>query len=207
MKRSAVLGATALALLVGALPASADDLYPPPPEPPLEVEASSVCIGDVPYLEWDARHLSERTGASSSEGLTVRFINPDGPDHVLTGQPMQGRTTWPGVVIEDGTIVDWPGGHWEGDDWVLGDEYDWAVPEVEVEFHASPSAILTVSYPLPSAECYGPDLPPAGPRDPGGNPPDVLGLTGAQTAGLLYGMAALLAIGTALVAWRRRSLG
>jgi len=208
MKRSsAVVGVAILALLGSAGAASADDLYPPPPEPTLEVSARSVCVGDVPYLSWEAKHGSELT--ASETDLTITFLNPGGKDLVWSGQPLSGQRMWPGAEADsEGHGTDWPGWRLEDGRWVEGDEWDWVVPTADVEFKASPSVVLTLDYPLPSAVCAGPpDAPPPAGPDPDEEDdglPDVLGLTGDQTVGLLAGVAGLVVIGTALVVVRRR---
>gem|GEM_PF-6087478 len=208
MKRSyAVAAVAAVALLGSAGAASADELYPPPPEPTLEVSASSLCVGDVPYLEWEGAHGSDSEGADDAT-VTVTFLNPSGADHVLSGQPLSGRILWPGAAADsEGKGTDWPGWEYVDGTWVEGDEWDWVVPTADIEFKASPSVVLTVAYPLPSAVCAGPpDAPPAGPEaDEDDGLPDLLGLTGNQTAGLLAGVAGLIAAGTVLVAIRRRT--
>jgi len=166
-------------------------------------------VGDVPYLSWEAKHGSELASAADADSLTITFINPGGPDYVQGGQPMSGRVLWPGAEVgPDGHGTDWPGWSFVNGEWVEGDEWDWVVPTADIEFSASPSVVLTVDYPLPSAVCAGPpDAPPPAGPDPGEEQdglPDVLGLTGSQTAGLLAGVAGLIVVGGALVAVRRR---
>ncbi len=208
MKRShAVAGVALVALLGSAGAAAADELYPPPPEPTLEVSAGALCVGDVPYLEWEAAHGTQPADADDST-VTLTFLNPGGADYVVSGQPMSGKILWPGAEADaDGNGTDWPGWSFENGEWVQGDEWDWVVPTADIEFEASPSVVLTVAYPLPSAVCAGPaDAPPAGPDpDDDDGLPDLLGLTGNQTAGLLAGVAGLIAAGTLLVAIRRRT--
>lgn len=213
MKRtSAVVGIAILAYLGSAGAAAADDLYPPPPEPTLEVEASSVCVGDVPYLSWSASHSSDAAASELDGSLTITFVNPSGADHVISGQPLSGQMLWPGAAADsNGNGTDWPGWRLENGEWVEGDEWDWVVPTAQVRFTASPSVELAVDYPLPSAICAGPPStpPPAGPepdedeKDDG--LPDILGLTGSQTTGALAAVAGLLGVGGLLLAVRRRT--
>lgn len=209
MKRSYAVATVAVAALLGSAgAASADELYPPPPEPTLEVSAGSLCIGDVPYLEWEAKHGTEDADDDDAT-LTLTFLNPSGPDHVVSGQPLSGTMLWPGAAADsEGNGTDWPGWKLVDGTWVEGDEWDWVVPEADIEFKASPSVVLTVAYPLPSAVCAGPPgppLPPDAPDEDDDSLPDLLGLTGSQTGGLLAGMAALIAAGAVLVTVRRRT--
>lgn len=211
MKRtSAVAGIALLAYLGSAGAAAADDLYPPPPEPTLEVTANAFCIGDVPYLSWEAEHSTESAGSELDGSLTLSFLNPSGKDHVLKNQPLSGQILWPGAAADsEGKGTDWPGWKLVNGEWVEGDEWDWVIPTADVEFTASPSVVLTVEYPLPSAICAGPPStpPPAGPdpEEEDDGLPDLLGLTGSQLGGALAGVAGLLGLGAVLVAVRRRT--
>jgi hypothetical protein len=84
----------------------------------------------------------------------ITFVNPTGDDVVLRKQPLKGRAAWPGIVRDThGTIVDWPGWHRDGTVWKKGDDFDWAVGEVDVEFKAGPIADTVIAYPSPSGTC------------------------------------------------------
>src|SRR5690606_12740715 len=126
MKRSYAVATVAVAALLGSAgAASADELYPPPPEPTLEVSAGSLCIGDVPYLEWEAKHGTEDADDDDAT-LTLTFLNPSGPDHVVSGQPLSGTMLWPGAAADsEGNGTDWPGWKLVDGTWVEGDEWDW----------------------------------------------------------------------------------
>lgn len=211
MKRvlaAAAATGAALVLGAGAAWAAPAPVYPPPTEPTLEVDAQSLCVGDVPYFSWEATlGESEEDPASADDSLTITFLNPSGPDYVLKNQPLSGQAIWPGGAADSsGKGTDWPGWHLEGGTWVLGDEWDWTLPDVDVRFEVNPSVVVNIDYPLPSAVCAGPpNPPPAPPGDDDDDLPDLLGLTGAQLGGALAGIAAFLAAGTVLVAIRRRT--
>src|SRR5690606_33804032 len=157
MKRSYAVATVAVAALLGSAgAASAEVLYPPPPEPTLEVSAGSLCVGDVPYLEWEATHgtdaASAQVASSDDATVTVTFLNPGGPDHVLSGQPLSGQIMWPGASADaDGNGTDWFGWKIVDGEWVEGEEWDWVVTDADIEIEASQSVVLTVAYPLPSA--------------------------------------------------------
>jgi hypothetical protein len=57
------------------------------------------------------------------------------------------------VLDSDGVVVDWPGWHLEGSVWVEGDEFDWAVGDLTVEFDAGARASRAVSYPASTDTC------------------------------------------------------
>jgi hypothetical protein len=81
-------------------------------------------------------------------------MKPGGGAVVLTDQPLEGQVPWPGIVLDSGgVVVDWPGWHLEGSVWVEGDEFDWAVGDLTVEFDAGASASRVVSYPASTDTC------------------------------------------------------
>lgn len=208
MKRAfAAASAAAVALVVGAGAAAAapEPVYPPPSPPTMTVTADGFCIGDVPYFGWETTF--EDSDAADDESLTITFRNPSGSDHVLKGQSLSGQAMWPGAAADsEGKGTDWPGWRLEDGVWLEGDEWDWTVPDVDVKFEANPSVVVNIVYPLPSAVCAGPpNPPPAGPDPEEDDLPDLLGLTGSQLGAALGGIAALLAVGTVLVAVRRRT--
>lgn len=212
MKRAlaaAAVSLMALGLGAGGAAAAPEPVYPPPSAPTLEVTADALCVGDVPYFEWEATLDEDELAATGEDSLTITFLNPSGPDHVLNGQPLSGSAMWPGASADaDGNGTDWPGWSLVDGTWVEGDEWDWAVPRVDVRFETNPSVELTLDYPLPSAVCAGPPGPPPAGPDPDEDDddlPDLLGLTGSQLGGAFAGIAALLAAGTVLVAIRRRT--
>ncbi len=61
---------------------------------------------------------------------------------------------WPGIVTKhDGTVVDWPGWRKDHGVWVAGDEFDWALNQVVVEFDAGAVVDVLVDYPDPTDDC------------------------------------------------------
>src|SRR5690606_6630559 len=108
------------------------------------VEASAVCVDDVPYLDYTA--VLEGTDASE---LTVTWINPAGESVVLANQPLTGRLLWPGVELgADGKPTDYPGWVRNADGtWAQGDAMSWVAGSVDVNFKANPEATATVQYP------------------------------------------------------------
>ncbi|NCT90551.1 peptidase [Cellulomonas sp. APG4] len=108
------------------------------------VEATAVCVDDVPYLDYTA--VLEGTTASE---LTVTWLNPAGESVVLTNQPLTGRLLWPGVELgPDGVPTDYPGWVRNADGtWTPGDSMGWVAGSVDVNFKANPEATATVQYP------------------------------------------------------------
>jgi len=85
---------------------------------------------------------------------TVTFINPAGDDIRVSGLPLHGRTPWPGIVLaNNGHVVDWHGWRIDGGVWVEGDEFDWAVSAVVVEFEAGAVVDAVVDYPVATSAC------------------------------------------------------
>jgi hypothetical protein len=85
-------------------------------------------------------------GAEPGSTVTIRWINPDGDGVVQSGLPLSGRTLWPGAVIDaDGNPLDWPGWSLVDGEWVVGDEFDWVRPDVQVIVTVDgPAEILTI---------------------------------------------------------------
>ena len=210
MKRAlaaASVAAVALVMGAGAAAAAPEPVYPPPSAPTLSATADSLCVGDVPYFGWEVTVDDEDADPTDGETVTITFRNPSGADYVLKGQPLSGQALWPGAAADsNGDGTDWPGWRLENGVWLQGDEWDWTLPDVDVEFEINPTVVVNINYPLPSAVCAGPpNPPPAGPEPEDDDLPDLLGLTGSQLGGALTGIAALLAAGTVLVAIRRRT--
>ncbi|WP_435737105.1 peptidase [Cellulosimicrobium sp. PMB13] len=206
----AATAAVGVAVLLAAPSAHADDSYVPP-EPTIDLTVlSPVCDGDVPYLEYAV----DVTGTENNT-VTITWQNPSGDDIVQSGLPLSGRVIWPGAVVgPDGRGADWPGWRLEGGEWVVGDEFDWVRPSVEVLFEVNPETVVTVDYPPSSPNCAtnppGEEDPP--PAQQVSNPgtttsSDAPGLaeTGA-TVGLYAAIAAGLAVvGAAILLLTRRT--
>lgn len=155
------------------------------------------CDGDAPYLGYEVAATGTET-----ETVTITFVNPDGDDVVYTDMPFVGQVPWPGAVFdEDGNVVDWPGWRFEDDQWVVGDEFDWVRPSVEVVFQVDAMEItVDVDYP-PSAPDCNPNPPEGEVLAATGTPPsslpptDAFGNAGdAGSGGLLRALVFLGAI-------------
>jgi LPXTG-motif cell wall-anchored protein len=162
----AVVGLSAALALSGATLASADvDPSPSPsasadgegyePEPALTVEVlEPICDGDVPYLQYavNAENLDE-----PADDVTLTWVGSGGESFVQSGLPLSGRVLWPGAEVDEaGNALDWPGWRLEGDEWVVGDEWDWVRPEVGLEFEVNPTVTASVGYPESSPACATP---------------------------------------------------
>ncbi|WP_166850778.1 LPXTG cell wall anchor domain-containing protein [Isoptericola sp. BMS4] len=205
-------------------PSPGADGYEPPEEPTLTAEIfEPVCDGDVPYL----RYAVKATG-TENDTVTITWIHPSGADVVQAGLPLSGRVLWPGAeVADDGTPLDWPGWRLEDGTWVVGDEYDWVRPSVDVLFEVNPELTLTADYPPSSPDCATnpPGQPPSTPPEPGDDTtpasqstvpaavppgsatpqgPVALPRTGAQVAGLAALAALLVGAGALAVGTVRR---
>lgn len=121
-------------------------------EAPCELEVTTlhpVCDGDVPRLRYDV------TGAGRTD-VEITFVNPEGAHVVHSGQPLSGSVLWPGAVVDEaGAPVDWPGWRRDAGTWVVGDEYDWVRPSVQVMFRLgdAPAASAVVAYPPSAPDC------------------------------------------------------
>jgi hypothetical protein len=109
-----------------------------------------VCDNEVPKLTYKVAPIG-----TPNKTVTVTWINPTGPDVVLSDLPLEGTINWPGAVEgPDGRGIDWPGWTQLADgSWVQGDEYDWVRPGVDVKFEVNPSDTVTIAYPPSSPNC------------------------------------------------------
>lgn len=127
-------------------------------------QAQSACVGGAPVLEY-----AVQAEGTPNTTVTLTWQNPTGPDVIYAGLPLSGRVLWPGTVIENGTVVDWPGWTRQADgSFTPGDEYDWVRPSVHLLFEVNPSTTAVVVYPPESALCSDPTviLDPDGGADP-----------------------------------------
>lgn len=205
------------------------DGYAPPTRCELGIaRAEAVCLAAAPALSYAV----EPVGTSNTT-LTITWHNPGGGDLVQSGLPLSGQVYWPGTVVVDGVVTDWPGWTQLPDgSWSQHDAYDYTRPQVEVTFEVNPSATTVVSYPPESAVCANPpqalvagvvttsevlaapDL--AASSDVAAAPEDVraasavLAVTGANSTPLLVAAGLMLLAGGALAAIpvrRRRRAG
>ena len=70
--------------------------YQPPEVPTLTAEIfQPVCDGNVPYLQYSV----VATGTTSNT-VTITWINPTGDDVVYADLPLSGRVLWPGAKVD-----------------------------------------------------------------------------------------------------------
>lgn len=130
-----------------------DDGYAPPGRCELVIaRAVAVCLEDVPYLQYSL----EAFGTPNTTA-TLTWVDPGGNSVVQSGLPLTGQVVWPGVVFENGEVVDWPGWSKLADGtWVQHDEFDYTRPNATIRFQVNPEASTVVSYPAASTSCNGP---------------------------------------------------
>ncbi|WP_217616620.1 LPXTG cell wall anchor domain-containing protein [Cellulomonas sp. GbtcB1] len=183
------------------------DGYAPPTRCELGIaRAEAVCLASAPALSYAV----EPVGTSSTT-VTITWHNPGGEDLVQSGLPLSGQVYWPGTVVVDGVVVDWPGWTQLPDgSWTEHDAYDYTRPQIEVTFEVNPSASTVVSYPPASAVCANPPQSQVAgvvvTSDVLAAPEDVqaasavLAVTGADATPLLLAAGLLLLVGGVLVA-------
>jgi len=179
--------------------------YQPPEVPTLTAEIfQPVCDGNVPYLQYSV----VATGTTSNT-VTITWINPTGDDVVYADLPLSGRVLWPGAKVDaNGNPLDWPGWRFENGEWVEGDEFDWVRPSVDVRMEVNPELTLAADYPPSSPNCAG--NPPGSP-EPGPSPssdvpgtPEGLAVTGSDVGTIAAVGLGLLAVGGVAVGVARR---
>lgn len=127
------------------------------------LKATAVCMQSAPVLDYAV----EPTG-TPNDTVTITWIGPEGQEIVQSGLPLSGHLIWPGTVIKDGVVVDWPGWTLQPDGtWVPSDEFDFIRPVAHIEFEVNPTAETDVSYPSPTSACAGPHSATGVPQAPG----------------------------------------
>lgn len=116
------------------------------------VRAAGICLGDAPVLDYAVEPFG-----TPNTTVSITFINPGGENAVLSGLPLSGRIYWPGTVIQNGVVVDWPGWTQNPDGtWEQFDAYSYTRPSVRIEFEVNPSVGTVVSYPPATSACANP---------------------------------------------------
>jgi hypothetical protein len=193
---------------VAVAPAASAQVEPeyPPQEP---TSAAGVCVGDIPFFQYQVDFGSE--GEFVGRPMTITFVNPAGDDFVIdTVVPDAGdsaQVLWPGASENP---PDWPGWVLVDGQWVESTDdpgaFTRAPGGVTVEFSTNPTLTTSVTYPPATAVCANPENPPTTPPSSPPSTPTRGGLatTGAEFAGLAVVGAGLVAGGAALVVASRR---
>lgn len=156
------------------------------------LDASTVCIADVPYLSYEVTTV----GLSGDHAATISWT--DGSNTLtMADMPLSGLALWPGASADDITknpvdrmATDWPGWILVNGMWTAGDDgFAWSAgPDVTVSVRVNPtSEPLAVTYPASTSDCS------ARPDGPSNRPPigtDIAGWASSAfpfTADLLVG--------------------
>ncbi|MBA2954707.1 hypothetical protein GON03_10260 [Nocardioides sp. MAH-18] len=182
--------------------------------PLLPGSVETACVGDVPYLDY-AMTLPEGFETDDPTPLTITFVNPDGPDHAITGLPLSGRVLWPGASATPPLM--WPGWDLVDGEYVdVGDQrFGWTRDGITVRFKVNPEYSTTLNYPPATVACANPpttsrtpELPPTGPPPGAFRPPPAIGPPPLPNTGgpssLLAGLGALLLVAGCAMVWRAR---
>ncbi|PJJ56746.1 LPXTG-motif cell wall-anchored protein [Mumia flava] len=181
-------------------------------------DIESQCVSAVPYLSY-AVELPPGFAEPGPNPVTITFVNPSGPDYVVSGQPLSGQLLWPGASATP--PLQWPG--WEllpdGTYVETDGNFAWTRQGITVRFDVNPTYSTTVEYPQESSTCANPqnrEVPPDEdePDNPNGpdNPTIPTGYTlpntgaGSPVLGLLGAMFVLVGGSVLLLSRRRFSL-
>jgi len=114
--------------------------------------ADSVCINDVPYINYDVTPLD----FASNGPVTITFFDPAG-NLVATypNQPLTGQILWPGAVVDgNGNGVDWPGWVYSNGAWSQEpDGFEGLIPSATIVFSVNPTDTVILGYPIAAAFC------------------------------------------------------
>lgn len=100
-------------------------------------DLNAMCVQDIPYLDYAVK-LPDVAPKST---VDITFLNPNGENYTVTGQPLSGRLLWPGASANPDN---WPG--WERfleadgtENWrETTGNYAWTRAGVDVRFDVHP---------------------------------------------------------------------
>lgn len=120
--------------------------------------ADSVCINDVPYINYDVTPVD----FASNGPVDITFLDPSGNVvATYTNQPLTGQILWPGAVVDiNGNGLDWPGWVYANGAWSQEtDGFEGLLPQATIVFSVNPTDTVIVGYPPANPFCS--------PRPPG----------------------------------------
>ncbi|MGV3602306.1 MAG: choice-of-anchor A family protein [Dyadobacter fermentans] len=128
---------------------------PEPVEKKIEAAASSKCLKNAPWLDYNITPNYDANGASAK----IEWINSEGKviqeDSDL---PLTGSILFPGAAVDiNGTGTAWPGFKLDGNKWVEVEDdrygslrYGGATIRITVD----PSTVISIDYPASTSTCY-----------------------------------------------------
>ncbi|MGL2993678.1 DUF7507 domain-containing protein, partial [Flavobacterium sp. TSSA_36] len=121
-------------------------------KPIMTVKAESICINDVPYLQYTATAVN----FTPQNGITLTWMDPNNKVvSTMTNLPLTGQVLWPGAEVDkNGNGVDWPGWLLVGNKWVEGaDGFENIRPTASITFALNPEVTIVVNYPKAEPFC------------------------------------------------------
>ncbi|MTH15331.1 gliding motility-associated C-terminal domain-containing protein, partial [Flavobacterium sp. LC2016-01] len=120
--------------------------------PVMTVTATSICVNDVPYLDYSATPVN----FTPVNGVTITWA--DSNNNVvttMTNLPLSGRVLWPGAVVDQaGNGIDWPGWVFQDNKWIQApDGFENLRPTATVTISVNPSETIVVNYPPADPYC------------------------------------------------------
>ncbi|MRX67633.1 T9SS type B sorting domain-containing protein [Flavobacterium resistens] len=120
--------------------------------PVMTVTATSICVNDVPYLDYSATPVN----FTPVNGVTITWA--DSNNNVvttMTNLPLSGRVLWPGAVVDqNGNGIDWPGWVFQDNKWIQApDGFENLRPTATVTISVNPSETIVVNYPPADPYC------------------------------------------------------
>lgn len=118
-------------------------------------EVTSVCIGDVPYVQYKVTP----NFLAGTNPVTLTWLNTDKTvvtaQGVVTNQSTTATILWPGAVVDaNNQPVDWPGWIIQNGVWVQGnDGFEKTRPTAYLVFSVNPTDTIQLSYPPASPAC------------------------------------------------------
>ncbi|RXM42442.1 gliding motility-associated C-terminal domain-containing protein, partial [Flavobacterium sp. YO64] len=120
--------------------------------PVMTVTASSICVNDVPYLDYTITPVN----FTPVSGVSITWA--DAANKVVTTMtdlPLNGRVLWPGATVDtNGKGTDWPGWVFQNNQWIqAADGFEGLRPTANITLSVNPSETITVNYPPSEPFC------------------------------------------------------
>ncbi len=156
--------AAAMAVENGPDPSRSTTTYTPvdPTEPTLAGTASSSCIADVPWINYDITLVDPDNKATSHAASLVMTNGTESvviPLGTLVDNKLKGSTLWPGAKVENGVAAGWPGWAFVNGEWVeTSGNYAWTKGSITSYITVNPELPVILAYPPATPACQPADV-------------------------------------------------
>lgn len=174
----------------------------PPGASVLQLQATSFCSNDIPYVNYTVTALGFSPASVDLRWSNAVAVPPY--SETLTGQALSNASLlWPGAAVTDGMATDWPGWELVNGSWEPNPSDPRIGPLELTASAAAEQASVTVAYTTPTSNCAAQ---PNGPANPAPGPSGSGSGASAQTVPTLSPAGLLVLVLGVLAVARRQTL-